>query len=58
MKIRVPSVSSLVKKTDYNIKVSETEKKLTGHNHDKYITPPEFNKLTAENFAAILKQAT
>ena len=22
------------------------------HNHDKYTTTPEFNKLTAENFAA------
>ena len=26
-------------------------------NHDKYITTPEFNKLTAESFAARLKQA-
>ena len=25
-------------------------------NHDKYITTPEFNKLTAENFTARLKQ--
>ena len=25
--------------------------------HNKYITTPEFNKLTAENFAARLKQA-
>ena len=34
-----------------------TEKKITNHNHDKYITPPEFNKLTAENFAAQLAPA-
>ena len=53
----VPDVSNLVKKTDYNTKISELEKKLTDHNHDKYITTPEFNKLTAENFAARLKQA-
>ena len=26
-------------------------------NHNKYITSPEFNKLTAEGFAARLKQA-
>ena len=25
-------------------------------NHDKYITTPEFNKLSAESFAARLKQ--
>ena len=31
--------------------------KITDHNHDKYITNPEFNKLTAESFAARLKQA-
>ena len=32
-------------------------KKITDHSHDKYITTPEFNKLTAENFAARLAQA-
>ena len=31
--------------------------KIIDHNHDKYITTPEFNKLTAESFAARLKQA-
>ena len=45
-----------LKKTDYNTKISETEQKITDHNHDKYITTPEFNKLTAENFAARLTQ--
>ena len=54
---KIPDVSSLVKKTDYNTKISELEKKLTDHNHDKYITTPEFNKLTGQNFAARLKQA-
>ena len=54
---KLPDVSSLVKKTDYNTSISEIEKKLTDHNHDKYITTPEFNKLTAETFAARLKQA-
>ena len=42
---KIPSVSSLVKKTDYDTKISELEKKLTDHNHDKYITTPEFNTL-------------
>ena len=32
-------------------------KNLTNHSHDKYITNQEFNKLTAQNFAARLKQA-
>ena len=53
----IPSVSSLVKKTDYNIKISELEKKLTDHNHDKYITTPEFNTLAADVFNARLAQA-
>ena len=29
---------------------------MTDHDHDKYITTPEFNKLKAENFAARLAQ--
>ena len=47
----------LSKKTDYDTKVNETEKKITDHKDDKYITTPEFIKLTAENFAARLAQA-
>ena len=54
---KIPSVSSLVKKTDYNTKISELEKKLTDHNHDKYITTPEFNTLAASVFNARLPQA-
>ena len=42
---KIPDVSSLVKKTDYDIKFTESEKKLTNHNHDRYITTPEFNTL-------------
>ena len=37
-----------------NIKISEVENKIPSH--DKYITTPEFNKLTAENVTARLKQ--
>ena len=54
---KIPSVSSLVKKTDYNTKITEIEKKLTDHNHDKYITTPEFNTLAASVFNARLAQA-
>ena len=45
------------KKADYDTKVNEIEKKFTDHNHDKYITTQEFNKLIAENFAVRLAQA-
>ena len=41
--------------TVLNTKISEVENKIP--RHDKYITTPEFNKLTAENFTARLKQA-
>ena len=34
---KIPSVSSLVLKTDYDTKITVIEKKLTDHNHDKYI---------------------
>ena len=44
-------------KTNYSTKLNEIEKKITDHSHDKYITTPEFNKLTAENFAGRLAQA-
>ena len=35
--------NNLVKKTDYNTKITEIENKLNNHNHDKYITTPLFN---------------
>ena len=54
---KIPDVSSLVKKTNYDTKISELEKKLTDHNHDKYITTPEFNTLAASVFNARLAQA-
>ena len=31
--------------------------KFTDHDHNKYITTPEFNKLTAENLATRLVEA-
>ena len=54
---KIRSVSNLVEKTVYDTKISELEEKLTDQKNDKYITTPEFNKLTAENFAARLAQA-
>ena len=57
VKNKIPNVSNLVKKTDYDAKVNEIKKKITDHTHDKYITTTEFNKLIAESFAARLAQA-
>ena len=54
---KIPSVSNFVKKTDYNTKITEIENKLKNHNHDKYITTPEFNTLAADIFNPRLKQA-
>ena len=53
----IPDTSNLVKKTDYNTKVTEIEKKLTDHNHDKYITTTEFNKLATDAFNTRIVQA-
>ena len=39
------------------MKISGIEKKVSDHNHHKYITTAEFNKLTTENFKARLAQA-
>ena len=54
---KIPSVSNLVKKTEYNTKITDIENKLNNHNHYKYITPPEFDTLTADLFNARLAQA-
>ena len=54
---KIPNVSNLFKKADYVTKVNEIEKQITDHQHDKYIATAEFNKLTAEKFAARLAQA-
>ena len=54
----IPNANNLVKKTDYNTKISDTENKITtDHDHDKYITTQEFNELTAQIFASRLTQA-
>ena len=43
-------------KTDDNTKITEIKKKLTDHNHDKYITISEFNTLAVSVFNARLAQ--
>ena len=53
----MPNVTNLLEKPDYNTTIYEIGKKITDHDHDKYITTPEFNKLTSENVTARLKQA-
>ena len=45
------------KKKQTDTKITELEKKLTDHNHDKLITTPEFNNLAAGVFNARLAQA-
>ena len=57
MENKIPSISNLVKKTDYNTKITEIEKKLTDYSHDKYITTTEFNKLATDTFNARIVQA-
>ena len=41
----------------WHTKITELEKKLTDHNHDKYIIASEFNNLAAGIFNAVLAQA-
>ena len=52
-----PSITGLVKKTDYNTKITDIENKLNNHNHDKYVATSEFNTLAANVFNARLAQA-
>ena len=54
---KISSTSKLVQKTDYNTKTNEIEKKITDHNHDKYITTSELNKFKKEILDLRLKRA-
>ena len=51
----MPNTSNLVTTTVLNAKISEVENKIP--NNSKYIATQKFNKLSAENLAARLKQA-
>ena len=56
MENKILDVSNLVRKTNYNTKISYIENKVTtDHDHNKYITTKEFNKLTSENFTSTSK---
>ena len=52
---KIPDTISLVTATVVNTKISEVGYRIP--DNSKYITTQEFNKLTAENFEARLKQA-
>ena len=52
---KIPDPSSLVTTIVLNTKIGEVENKI--HDHAKYITAPEFKKLTAEKFKERLGQA-
>ena len=54
---KIPSISGLVKKTEYNTKITDIENKLNNHNHDKYVASSELNTLVANVFNARLAQA-
>ena len=56
---KIPNVSSLVlKKTDYDTKSTEIEKKLSDFDHDKNINTPKFNNLAVRAFTARLARAS
>ena len=39
-----------LKKIDYDTKISQLQKNLTDHNHDKYVAASKFNTLAANVF--------
>ena len=48
---------NLANKADYKSKVGGIKKKTLGHDHGKFITTVEFNKLTTNNLETTLAQA-
>ena len=57
MKIKYLALVILLKKTDYNTKVTEIKNKLNNHDHDKYIDTSKFDKLAVDVFNAKVAQA-
>ena len=51
---KIPHTSNFGTTTIHNTEIGEVKNKIP--DHSKYITTPEFNKLSAENFAERLKQ--
>ena len=58
VKNKISDVNISAKKIDYNTKISEIENKINDHNHNKYITSPEFNTMAADVFKARLTAQT
>ena len=54
---KIPSINGLVKKIDYNTKITDIENILSNHKHDKYVATSEFNTFAANIFNARLAQA-
>ena len=52
---KIPSITGLVKKTNYNTKITDTENKLNNHNHDKHVATSEFHTLAANVFNNVFK---
>ena len=44
---KIPNVSNLVKKINYNTKINEIGNTIDDHNHDKYVPTERFNSLTS-----------
>ena len=57
VKNKLLDVSSLKKRQITIQKLLKLKKKVSDHNHDKYITSPEFNNLAAKIFTGGLAQA-
>ena len=53
---KIPDFSNLVKKIDYNTKITNTENDLNNYNHDKYIDTSKLNILATNFFNARLAQ--
>ena len=53
---KIPNISSSVKKSRLWLKNYWNWKQLTDHNHDKYISTPEFNNLAVDVFNERLEQ--
>ena len=52
---KISNTRNLVTTTVLNTKISEVQNKI--YDQDKYVTAPQFKKLTAEDFAARIEQA-
>ena len=55
---KIPNITGLAKSSALTaVEIPDIQKKITNHNHDKYITTPEVNTMAASVFNARLAQA-